>query len=105
LILTHLLLIMDFYTVFLFYRTQKVNATLFDLLCFFVHDTAIRNTLLLRKCYRLEATGSRVEAGLQGERCRCMLVLRSKSVEEIPSVPTGTRTYAPHIRGSNGPVY
>ncbi len=34
---------------------------------------------------RLEAR--RVEAGLQGERCGCMWVLRSKSVEELPSVP------------------
>ncbi len=33
-----------------------------------------------------------------------MLVLRSKSVQELPSVPNGTRTYALHIRGSNGPV-
>ena len=46
---------------------------------------------------------SRVEAGLQVEG-GFMWVLRSKSVEELPSVPNGTRTYALHIRGSNGPV-
>jgi hypothetical protein len=33
-----------------------------------------------------------------------MLVKRSKSEEELPSVPNGTRTYTLHIRGSNGPV-
>ncbi len=54
-----------------------------------------RNTLLLHWCCRLEATGSRVEAGLQGERYGYTWVLRSKSVEELPSVPTGIRTYAP----------
>ncbi len=56
-----------------------------------------RNNLLLHGCCRLEETGSRIEAGLQGERCGCMWVLRSKSVEELPlpSVPNGTRTYAP----------
>jgi hypothetical protein len=52
------------------------------------------------------ATGRMVEAGLHVER-GFMLVLRSKSVEELPSVPNGTRTCVPctvHTRGSNGPV-
>jgi hypothetical protein len=39
-------------------------------------------------CCRLEATGSRVEAGLQGDRCGYTWVLRSKSVEDLPNVPT-----------------
>jgi hypothetical protein len=55
-------------------------------------------------CCRLEATGSRIEAGLQVEYCGFIWVLRPKSVEELPSVPNGTRTYAPHIGGSNSPV-
>ncbi len=55
-------------------------------------------------CCRLEATGRRVEAGLHVEY-GFMLVLRSKSVEESPSVPNGTHTYALHIRGSNSPVF
>jgi hypothetical protein len=38
----------------------------------------------------LEATGRRVEAGLHVERGICgMLVMRSKSVEELPVSPTG----------------
>ncbi len=41
-------------------------------------------------------TGRSVEAGLHVER-GFILVLRSKSVEELPSVPNGTRTYALHI--------
>jgi hypothetical protein len=47
------------------------HATLFDLLCFFVHDTGRnrRKTLLLLGCCRLEATGCRLEAGLQAECC------------------------------------
>ena len=71
----------------------------------FLHDTGRnrRNTLLLHGCCRLVATGRRVEAGLHVER-GFMLVMRSKSVEELPSVPNGNRTYALHIRGSNGPV-
>jgi hypothetical protein len=42
----------------------------------------------------------------EGLKLVCMLsvgfmsVLRSKSVEELPSVPNRTRTYALHIRGS-----
>jgi hypothetical protein len=68
-----------------------------------VHGTGRnrRITLMLHGCCRLEATGRRVEAGLHVER-GFMLVFRSKSVEELPSVPNGTRTYALHIRGSNG---
>jgi len=74
---------------------------LFWFIVLFVHDTGRnrRNTLLLHGCCRLEATGRRVEAGLHVER-GFMLVMRSKSVEELPSVPNGTRTYALHIRGS-----
>jgi len=81
---------------------------LFFISCvFFVHDTGRnrRYTLLLHECSRLKATGSRIEAGLQVEFCGFIwFFLRSKSVEQLPSVPNGTRTYAPHIRGSNGPV-
>jgi hypothetical protein len=83
------------------------NMPLFLIYCVFCCCTWYRNrrnTLLMHGCCRLEATGSRVEAGLQGDRCGYTWVLRSKSVEDLPSVPTGTRTYAPHIRGSNGPV-
>ena len=73
------------------------HATLFDILCTFsVHyrDRNRRNTgsLLMHGCCRLEATGSRIEAGLQVECCGFIWVLRSKS------------NYAPHIRGSYGPV-
>ncbi len=56
--------------------------------------------IFLHRCCWLEATGSRIEAGLQVECCGFIWVLRSKSVEELPSVPNGTWTYAPHIRGS-----
>ncbi len=71
----------------------------------FVHDTGRnrRNTLLLHGCCRLEATEEGLKLVLHVER-GFMLVMRSKSVEELPSVPYGTRTYALHIRGSNGPV-
>ncbi len=70
-----------------------------------VHGTGRnrRNTLLLHGSCRLEVTGRWVEAVLHVKR-GFMLVLRSKSVEELPSVPNRTRTYAMHIRGSNGPV-
>ncbi len=73
------------------------HATLFDFLCFFCTWFRNRhNTLLLHGCCRLEATWSRIEAGLQGERCRSNCsVLRSNSVEELPSVPNRTWTYAP----------
>jgi hypothetical protein len=47
-----------------------------------------RNTLLLHGCCRQEATGRRVEAGLHVER-GFMLVSRSKSEEELPSVSNG----------------
>jgi hypothetical protein len=79
---------------------------LFLIYCaFFVHGTgrSRRNTLLLHGCCRLGATGRRAEAGLHFERV-FMLVIRSKAVEEFPSVRKGTRTHALHIRGSNGPV-
>jgi hypothetical protein len=72
---------------------------LFLIYCvFFVHDKGRnrRDTLLLHGCCRLEATGSRLKAGL------LYMVFKAKvsSVEELPSVPNRTRTYAPHIRGS-----
>ncbi len=82
-----------------------LHANLFDLLCFFCTRYMNRsNTLLLHGCCRLEATWSRIEAGLQGERWWCMWVfsiLRSKSEEELPSVPNGTRTCARTYRDSN----
>ncbi len=36
-----------------------------------------------------------IEASLRIECCGLIWVLRSKSVEELPSVPNGTQTYAP----------
>jgi hypothetical protein len=72
---------------------------LFLIYCFFVDDTGRirRNTLLLLGCSRLEGTGRRIAAGWQVECCEFIWVLRSKSVEELPSVPNGTRTS--NIRG------
>ncbi len=70
-----------------------------------VHDTGID---VIHYC-GMDAVGwMRQEVGLK-RACRVSVVgirgiLRSKSVEKLPSVPTGTRTYAPHIRGSNGQV-
>jgi hypothetical protein len=63
----------------------------------FVHDTGgnRRNTLLLHRYCWLETIGRRVEAGLHVE-LGFTWVLRPKSVEELPSVPNGTRTYALH---------
>ncbi len=74
---------------------------IYCVLFLYIRDRNRRNTgtLLMHGCCRLEATGSRIEAGLQVECCGFMRVLRPKSVEELPSVPYGTRTYAPHIGG------
>ncbi len=72
---------------------------------FFVHDTG--SDIIYNCC--MDVVGwKRQDVGLK-RACRVTVVgvcgfLRSKSVEEIPSVPTGTGTNAPHIRGSNGPV-
>ena len=88
-------------------KTFGGNMPLFlILLCFVynVHDTGID---VIHYC--MDVVGwKRQEEGLK-RACSVSVVdirgiLRSKSVEELPSVPTGTRTYAPHIRGSNGPV-
>jgi hypothetical protein len=64
---------------------------LFWFIVLFVHGTGRnrRNTLLLHECCRLEATGRRFEAGLHVER-GFILVMRSKSVKELPIVPNGT---------------
>ena len=57
-----------------------------------------RYTLLLHRCCRLEATGRSVEAGLHVER-GFMLVLRSKSVEELnPSPLMGSNLHSAHQR-------
>jgi hypothetical protein len=74
------------------------HATLFDLLCLLynVHDTGID---VIHYCC-MDAVGwKRQEVGLK-RACSVSVVgihgiLRSKSVEELPSVPTGTRTYMP----------
>ncbi len=88
------------------YSSKRLVATcdsFFWFIVFFLHDTDSNrcNILLL-----LEATGSRVEAGLQEEEeyCGIMWFFRPKSVEELPCVPNWTRTYAPQIRGSNDPA-
>jgi hypothetical protein len=87
-------------------KTFGGNMPLFlILLCFVynVHDTGID---VIHYCC-MDAVGwKRQDEGLK-QACGVSVVgirgiLRSKSVEELPSVPTGIRT--PHIRGSNVPV-
>jgi hypothetical protein len=81
---------------------------LFLIYCVFVynvHDTGID---IIHYCC-MDAVGWKRQDVRLKRACSVSVVdirgiLRSKSVEELPSVPTGTRTYAPHIRGSIGPV-
>jgi hypothetical protein len=77
---------------------------LFLIYCVFlcvVHDTGID---VIHYCCMDGVGWKRQEVGLK-RACRVSVVgirgLRSKSVEELPSVPTGTRTYAPHIMRSS----
>jgi hypothetical protein len=97
--------ICEFVTLFINSNVWWRHATFFDLLYFFVHDTGRnrRNTLLLHGCCRLEATGSRVEAGLQGALW-VYVVFKVKASRGIAQCPQRGLNQTVHILLHNSAV-